>query len=99
MVTSVAPLQPSVCELRVWSNSELPGRWKGLGIGLVSLNGHPDGLTRRYLGAHEFDRVCNENGIVDKLTKPYHFWTNGQAERMEPDREGGDYQGISLSRP
>ncbi len=25
---------------------------------------------RRYLGAHIFDRVCNENGIQHKLTKP-----------------------------
>ena len=33
-------------------------------------------------GAHIFDRVCNENAIEHKLTKPYHPWTNGQAERM-----------------
>ena len=31
---------------------------------------------------HISGRVCNENGIVYKLTKPYHPWTNGQAERM-----------------
>jgi transposase InsO family protein len=41
-----------------------------------------NGPSRRYLGAHIFDRVCNENGIEHKLTKPYHPWTNGQAERM-----------------
>jgi transposase-like protein len=35
-----------------------------------------------FLGMHIFGRVCNENGIVHKLTKPYHPWTNGQAERM-----------------
>lgn len=34
------------------------------------------------LGMHIFSRVCNENGIVHKLTRPYHPWTNGQAERM-----------------
>ena len=35
-----------------------------------------------FLGMHIFGRVCNENAIVHKLTKPYHPWTNGQAERM-----------------
>jgi transposase InsO family protein len=33
-------------------------------------------------GGHIFDRVCQEHGITHKLTKPYHPWTNGQAERM-----------------
>lgn len=32
--------------------------------------------------AHIFGRVCAENGIEHRLTKPYHPWTNGQAERM-----------------
>ena len=34
------------------------------------------------LGGHVFDRVCDQHGIEHKLTKPYHPWTNGQAERM-----------------
>jgi transposase InsO family protein len=31
---------------------------------------------------HIFGRVCQDNGIEHRLTKPYHPWTNGQAERM-----------------
>lgn len=33
-------------------------------------------------GGHIFDRVCDEHSIEHRLTKPYHPWTNGQAERM-----------------
>jgi transposase InsO family protein len=33
-------------------------------------------------GGHIFGRVCREHGIEHRLTKPYHPWTNGQAERM-----------------
>jgi transposase InsO family protein len=32
--------------------------------------------------AHVFGRVCAEKGVEHRLTKPYHPWTNGQAERM-----------------
>jgi transposase InsO family protein len=31
---------------------------------------------------HVFDRVCRAHRITHKLTRPYHPWTNGQAERM-----------------
>jgi len=34
------------------------------------------------LRIHMFDRVCLENGIEHRLTKPNHPWTNGQVERM-----------------
>jgi integrase-like protein len=41
-----------------------------------------EGPTRRFLGPHIFDRVCLEHGTEHRLTKPYHPWTDGQAERM-----------------
>jgi transposase-like protein len=39
------------------------------------------GPTAQYR-LHAFDRICREHAIAHKLTKPYHPWTNGQAERM-----------------
>jgi transposase InsO family protein len=41
---------------------------------------HPE--IEAIFGGRVFDRVCDEHGIEHKLTKPYHPWTNGQAERM-----------------
>ena len=39
------------------------------------------GPTARF-SVHLFDRLCRENGIEHRLTKPNHPWTNGQVERM-----------------
>ncbi len=52
------------------------------GSAFADLPKNREGPTRRFLGPHIFDRVCNENGIEHRLTKLYHPWTNGQAERM-----------------
>ena len=52
------------------------------GMAFADLPKNRNGPTRRYLGAHIFDRVCDKHGIEHRLTKPYHPWTNGQAERM-----------------
>jgi transposase-like protein len=52
------------------------------GVAFADLPKNRDGLTASFFGGHIFDRVCAENGITHKLTKPYHPWTNGQAERM-----------------
>jgi transposase InsO family protein len=41
---------------------------------------HPE--IEAFFGGHIFDRVCGEHGIEHRLTRPYHPWMNGQAERM-----------------
>src|SRR5215207_9411209 len=51
------------------------------GMAFADLPKYRDGPTAKWMG-HIFDRVCRENGIEHRLTKPYHPWTNGQAERM-----------------
>jgi hypothetical protein len=51
------------------------------GMAFADLPQYRGGPTARWMG-HIFDRVCRENGIEHRLTKPYHPWTNGQAERM-----------------
>ena len=39
------------------------------------------GPTAQY-SMHLFDRICRDNDIEHRLTKPNHPWTNGQVERM-----------------
>jgi transposase InsO family protein len=51
------------------------------GIAFVDQPRYRNGATAQ-LGGHPFSRVCRANGIRHKLTRPYHPWTNGQAERM-----------------
>jgi hypothetical protein len=53
------------------------------GVAFADLPKNREGPSRRFLGPHIFDRVCIEQGIEHRLTKPYHPWTNGQAERMD----------------
>jgi transposase-like protein len=52
------------------------------GMAFADLPKNRGGPMEKWFGGHIFDRVCNENGIEHKLTKPYHPWTNGQVERM-----------------
>jgi IS30 family transposase len=52
------------------------------GMAFADLPKYRNTPTSRLFGPHIFDRVCQEHGIEHRLTKPYHPWTNGQAERM-----------------
>ena len=51
------------------------------GIQFCDLPSRRNGPTAR-LRMHMFDRVCRENSIEHRLTKPNHPWTHGQVERM-----------------
>jgi transposase InsO family protein len=51
------------------------------GIQFAELPKNRSGPTARFR-LHPFDRICRENGIEHRFTKPNHPWTNGQVERM-----------------
>ncbi|KAF0220434.1 MAG: integrase catalytic [Rhodospirillaceae bacterium] len=50
------------------------------GMAFADLPKYRSGSTECF--NHIFDRVCGEHAIEHRLTKRYHPWTNGQAERM-----------------
>jgi transposase InsO family protein len=50
------------------------------GMAFADLPKYRDGPTARWMG-HIFDRVCRENGIEHRLTKPYHPWTTDEFEQ------------------
>ena len=56
------------------------------------------GPTARY-SVHMFERVCRENDIEHRLTKPNHPWTNRTGRANEPHPQGRDRQTLPLRQP
>ena len=52
------------------------------GMAFADLPKYRDSSIHGSPGGHIFGRVCDDHAIEHRLTKPYHPWTNGQAERM-----------------
>ena len=52
------------------------------GMSFTDLPQNRGTLLNTVLGMYIFGRGCQQNSVVHKLTKPYHPWTNGQAERL-----------------
>ncbi len=48
----------------------------------IQLSNSADPRRYKYEKPHAFERLCRAYGIEHRLTKPYHPWTNGQAEKM-----------------
>lgn len=46
-----------------------------------------------------FDRACDEHGIEHRLTKPYHPWTNDQAEPMNRTVKDATIKVFHYGRP
>jgi hypothetical protein len=57
------------------------------GMAFADLPKNRNGPTRTWLGQHIFDRVCIENGITHKPTKPYHPWDQRPGRAHEPHHQ------------
>ena len=67
------------------------------GVQFCHMPQHRDGPTAQY-SAHMFERICRDNGIEHRLTRPNHPWTNDQVEH-EPITQRGDRQALLLRKP